>query len=97
VRWLRRQGRKGSNGTVGRDAFVRPAAGTAPSESELAAYCAERLARYKVPRYWEFVRTFLMTASGKVQKFVLRDRITAARQAAGPDREAARPGRPNQP
>jgi len=50
-----------------------------------------------VPRYREFVHTFLMTASGKVQKFVLRDRITAARQAAGPDREAARPGRPNQP
>ena len=56
--------------------FVRPAAGARPAGSDLAAYCAERLARYKVPRYWEFVDGFPMTASGKVQKFVLRDQFT---------------------
>jgi fatty-acyl-CoA synthase len=29
------------------------------------------------PRYWKFVEQFPMTASGKLQKFVLRDRFVA--------------------
>jgi len=39
---------------------------------ELTAFCACALAKFKVPRYVRFVSEFPMTASGKVQKFKLR-------------------------
>lgn len=44
-----------------------------PSSDELAAYCRARLAGYKVPRQWHFMDVFPQTASGKIQKFALRD------------------------
>jgi hypothetical protein len=53
-------------------AFVR-AKDPAPSAAELETFVAERLAHYKVPKHWVFVETFPLTASGKVQKFKLRD------------------------
>jgi len=37
----------------------------------LRAYCKSSIAHYKVPRYVRFVQSFPLTASGKVQKFVL--------------------------
>jgi len=40
---------------------------------ELLAWCAARLARFKVPKYLRFVSEFPMTASGKIQKFKLRE------------------------
>ena len=36
-------------------------------------WCSERLARFKVPKEVRFVAEFPMTASGKVQKFKLRE------------------------
>ncbi len=36
-------------------------------------YCTGKIARHKIPVYWEFVDEFPMTASGKVQKYKLRD------------------------
>ena len=36
-------------------------------------FCERRLARFKVPRYVRFVESFPMTASGKIQKFKLRE------------------------
>jgi acyl-CoA synthetase (AMP-forming)/AMP-acid ligase II len=59
-------------------AFLRPAADSVPAEAELDAFCRARLARFKVPRFWLTVDAFPMTATGKVQKFALRDRFTAA-------------------
>src|SRR3954465_5242986 len=56
-------------------AFVRLAPDTAAGESELRAYVREHLAAYKTPRVWAFVEGFRLTASGKIQKFVLRDRL----------------------
>jgi crotonobetaine/carnitine-CoA ligase len=44
---------------------------SAPEEGkvgELAAFCGERLATFKVPRYWEFRRNLPMTASERVAK-----------------------------
>jgi fatty-acyl-CoA synthase len=58
-------------------AFVRPAAGQAPTEAELFAYCGEHLAAQKTPKHWVFVETFPLTPSGKVQKFVLREQFLA--------------------
>lgn len=42
---------------------------------ELRQYCAERIAPYKVPQRWYFADALPTTASGKIQGFVLRDRI----------------------
>ena len=38
----------------------------------LVAWCADTLAKFKVPRYVRFVPEFPMTASGKIQKYKLR-------------------------
>ena len=37
------------------------------------AIVEERLAAFKVPRYWRFVEAFPMTVTGKVQKYRLRE------------------------
>ena len=58
-------------------AWVRPRPGAACAEQELMSFCGERLAPYKVPRYWQFVETFPMTVTGKIQKFIMRDRMAA--------------------
>ena len=58
-------------------AFVRAAAGAELDRDELDAHVREELAAYKAPRIWVFVEEFPMTPSGKVQKFVLRDRLMA--------------------
>lgn len=43
------------------------------ASEELIAWCAATLAKFKVPRYVRFVSEFPMTASGKIQKFKLRE------------------------
>jgi fatty-acyl-CoA synthase len=58
-------------------AFVRAAPGAQPEKAELNAHVRAELAAYKAPRIWVFVDEFPMTPSGKVQKFVLRDRFVA--------------------
>jgi fatty-acyl-CoA synthase len=42
---------------------------------ELEAFTRDRVAPYKVPKRWVFVDELPVTASGKVQKFVLRNRL----------------------
>ena len=48
-----------------------------PEPAALLAHCREHLARHKSPALWFYVDGFPLTASGKVQKFMLRDWITA--------------------
>ncbi len=43
---------------------------------EVRAFCKDQIAHYKVPRYVEFMDTYPMTVTGKVQKFILRDEIS---------------------
>ncbi len=59
-------------------AFIRAAPGRPATAGELSAYCREHLASFKAPRHWEFVDVFPQTASGKIQKFLLRERFAAA-------------------
>jgi acyl-CoA synthetase (AMP-forming)/AMP-acid ligase II len=59
-------------------AFIRPAAGRTPDPERLFAYCRDRLAPHKTPRYWTLLDAFPLTPSGKVQKYVLRERFVAA-------------------
>ncbi|WP_275045653.1 AMP-binding protein [Flexistipes sinusarabici] len=43
-------------------------------EKDIMEYCKEQIADYKVPRYVEFVSEYPMTASGKIQKYKLREK-----------------------
>lgn len=63
-------------------AFVRLAPETTTTDEELRDYTQEHLARHKIPREWVFVDELPMTASGKVQKFALRDRFVSQRPIA---------------
>ncbi len=54
-------------------AVVRPKAGEHLTEQELRDYCTGQINRQKIPRYFQFVESYPLTASGKVQKFVLRE------------------------
>ncbi len=53
---------------------------TATSE-EIREYCTGKISRHKIPRYIEFTDAYPMTASGKIQKFRLREQ---AKQTAIP-------------
>ena len=54
-------------------AWVTFREGDKATEDDLRAFCRERLAHFKVPRYWKVVPDFPMTVTGKVQKFKMRD------------------------
>jgi len=54
-------------------AAVRLKPNESATEDELKTFCQGKLARFKIPRYWRFVNDFPMTASGKIQKFKLRE------------------------
>jgi fatty-acyl-CoA synthase len=54
-------------------ACVIKKAGTDLTEQEIKDYMSEKLARHKVPSYVVFMDSFPMTASGKIQKFRLRE------------------------
>ncbi len=54
-------------------AMIRLRAGARPDAGALDAWCRERIAGYKRPRRYLFVDDLPRTASGKVQKGVLRD------------------------
>jgi fatty-acyl-CoA synthase len=77
-------------------AVLRRQPGASTSPEELHAWCRSRLAAYKTPVCWFYVDAFPLTASGKIQKFALRDMISDGRLAAEPF-EKPRGGRPSQP
>jgi fatty-acyl-CoA synthase len=54
-------------------AFVVKFAGSDITESDVQEFARARIARYKAPKYVFFVDEYPMTASGKIQKYKLRD------------------------
>ena len=54
-------------------ACVIKKAGAQVTEEELTAYVRSGLSKHKAPRYVKFIDAFPMTASGKIQKYKLRD------------------------
>jgi len=54
-------------------AIVVPRTGVDPSEEDILSFVRERLANYKVPTSVDFVEDLPETATGKVQKFELRE------------------------
>jgi fatty-acyl-CoA synthase len=59
-------------------AVVIPRAGQQLTEEELRMYCKSQISHQKTPRYFKFVESYPLTASGKVQKFVLREQAIKA-------------------
>ncbi|MGE3550003.1 MAG: AMP-binding protein [Geobacter sp.] len=47
--------------------------GMGMTEEEVKAFCRDKIANYKIPKYVKFVDGYPMTASGKIQKFKLRE------------------------
>ncbi len=60
-------------------ALVVVAEGASVTEAELIAHCKSRLASYKAPTSVEFREAIPRTATGKVQKFKLREQYWAGR------------------
>jgi fatty-acyl-CoA synthase len=50
----------------------------AATEAELKTFVRQNMARHKVPKYIAFMESFPMTASGKIQKYKLREAAAAA-------------------
>jgi len=59
-------------------AAIRLREGESLTEQELRDYCQGQISHQKVPRYFQFVDSYPLTASGKVQKFLLRDQAINA-------------------
>jgi fatty-acyl-CoA synthase len=62
-------------------AFVRLSAGASLDEAALVTHCRERIAAQKTPALWIEVSDWPLTGSGKIQKFVLRERLIARDKA----------------
>jgi len=67
-------GREDADGLTKTKAFVVLKPGSSASEDELKAFVKERLAPYKYPRVIEFLSELPKTATGKIQRFRLRER-----------------------
>ena len=66
-------GKEDAEGLTKTKAFVVLKAGHSATEEELKAFVKGLLAPYKYPRYIEFVSELPKTATGKIQRFKLRD------------------------
>jgi fatty-acyl-CoA synthase len=58
-------------------AWVKLREGALVRDAELTEYCRGKIATYKIPRYWKFVDGFPMTATGKIQKFKMKETAIA--------------------
>jgi fatty-acyl-CoA synthase len=54
-------------------AWIIAKSGQTITEDEVRAFCQGQIAHYKIPRYISVVAEFPMTASGKIQKFRIRE------------------------
>jgi len=54
-------------------AFILLHEGKSLSEEDIQDFCRGKIARFKIPKYIFFLKEFPMTASGKIQKYKLRD------------------------
>jgi acyl-coenzyme A synthetase/AMP-(fatty) acid ligase len=59
-------------------AFVVLHAGTSATQQELIAHVRTKIAGYKAPREVDIIVELPKTSTGKIQKFMLRDKERAA-------------------
>jgi fatty-acyl-CoA synthase len=58
-------------------AWIKLRADTASSADEIIEFCRGKIAHYKVPAHVLFVDAFPMTVTGKIQKYLIRQQMTA--------------------
>jgi fatty-acyl-CoA synthase len=56
-------------------AFVQKKPGEICTEDEIKEFCKDKIARHKIPAFVIFVDEYPTTASGKIQKYKLRDTV----------------------
>jgi len=61
-------------------ALVVPAKDASLTEDDVIAWCKQRLAGYKCPKHVEFRTELARTATGKLQKFKLREPFWEGRE-----------------
>ncbi|MGH8136602.1 MAG: AMP-binding protein [Steroidobacteraceae bacterium] len=66
-------------------ACIRLKGGMSLEVEQVREFCRDRIAHYKIPRYVRCMETFPMTVTGKVQKYLLRERM---RQELGFEEES---------
>ena len=66
-------GKEDADGLTKTKAFVVLKPGASADEAELKAFVKDKLAPYKYPRFIEFVSELPKTATGKIQRFRLRE------------------------
>jgi fatty-acyl-CoA synthase len=54
-------------------AFIKLKNGQSLTEEEVKEFCRGQIARFKIPKYIFFVNDYPMTASGKIQKYKLKE------------------------
>jgi len=74
-------GKADADGLTKTKAFVVLKQGRQVDEAGLKSFVKERLAPYKYPRFIEFVDELPKTATGKIQRFRLRDREASKSRA----------------
>ncbi len=65
-------------------AWVQLQPGQSMTEQELKAFCRDRITHFKIPRHVRFVTEYPMTVTGKIQKFLMRERMAAELAGRGP-------------
>ena len=63
-------------------AFIVLKPNQSATTEEIQTFCRGQISHHKVPRYIRFVPEFPMTATGKPQKYVMRERIVSELAAA---------------
>jgi fatty-acyl-CoA synthase len=53
-------------------AYIQVKQGESLTSEDLTAFCQGQISRHKIPAYWAFVDEYPTTASGKIQKYKLR-------------------------
>jgi fatty-acyl-CoA synthase len=57
-------------------AWIKPRPGETLTAEDVRDFCRDQIAHYKVPRHIRFVDEFPMTVTGKIQKFIMRERMS---------------------
>jgi fatty-acyl-CoA synthase len=64
-------------------AFIVLKPGQSATDEEIRGFCQGQISHHKVPRYIRFVSDFPLTATGKPQKFVMREQMINEIRAQG--------------
>ncbi|MCP3922457.1 MAG: AMP-binding protein [Desulfobacterales bacterium] len=59
-------------------AYIQVKPGDSASEDEMREFCKDKIAFHKIPAFFMFIDEYPVTASGKIQKYKLRDDATKA-------------------